>query len=256
MGEISADIVEEARRVMSAATEAGVPVRLVGGLAIKLHSAELPPALQRSYQDIDLVTTRKASRSTLKLLEVLGYTPNDRFNAINAGRRAVVYDLVHQRQVDVFVGEFQMCHKIDVASRLELDDTTIPLAELLLTKLQIVRLNRKDLIDIAALLHEHDIGDHDDDTVNATHIAKLLSSDWGLWRTSRQTVESSISRLAELGLGEHGEQAVLERLERLWQTVEAAPKSLRWRSRARIGDRTRWYEEPEEVDHDRTGERL
>jgi hypothetical protein len=37
---------------------------------------------------------------------------------------------------------------------------------------------------------------------------------------------------------------------------EAARVSFRWRSRARIGERSRWYEEPEEVDHDRTGQRL
>jgi hypothetical protein len=256
MDAIDADIVAEAVRVTSAASAADVPVRLVGGLAIKLHASELPPALTRSYQDIDLVTSRKGSRATLKLLEQLGYTPNERFNAINAGRRAVVYDLQHQRQIDVFIGEFQMCHKLDVASRLELDAVSIPLAELLLTKLQIVQLNRKDLLDIVAILHEHEVGDHDEETVNAVYIAKLLSADWGLWRTCRQSVETSLAHLGDLGLDDAGERLVRDRLERLWQTVEAAPKSFRWRSRARIGERSRWYDEPEEVEHDRTGERL
>jgi hypothetical protein len=212
--------------------------------------------LQRQYQDIDLVTTGKGSKQTLKLLVQLGYAPNERFNALNAGRRAVVYDLQHQRQVDVFIGEFRMCHKIDVASRLELDSPTIPLAELLLSKLQIVQLNRKDLVDIAALVHEHEIGDTDDDTINGAHIAKLLASDWGLWRTSRGTVESTLGHLVDLGLGATDEGVVRERLERLWLLVEEEPKSFRWRSRARIGERSRWYEEPEEVDHDRTGQRL
>jgi hypothetical protein len=253
---ISSDIVEEASRVTSAAAAANVPVRLVGGLAIKLHAAHLPPELTREYQDIDLVTSRKGGRPTVRLLEQLGYTPNERFNAMNAGRRAVVYDLEHQRQIDVFIGEFQMCHKLDLASRLELDPVSVPLAELLLTKLQIVQLNRKDLVDIVAILYEHDIGDHDDETVNAAYIANLLSGDCGLWRTSRQTVESALAHLGQLGLDDVGERVVRDRLERLWQAVEAAPKSLRWRSRARIGDRSRWYDEPEEVDHDRTGERL
>lgn len=239
-----------------AAATANVPMRLVGGLAIKLHATRLPPALTRQYQDIDLVTSRKGGRDTVKLLEELGYTPNDRFNAMNAGRRAVVYDVEHQRQIDVFIGEFQMCHKLDLASRLELDPISIPLAELLLTKLQIVQLNRKDLVDIVSILYEHDVGDHDDETVNAAYIAQLLSGDWGLWRTSRQSVESTLAHLGELGLDDAGESVVRDRLNRLWQAVEAAPKSLRWRSRARIGDRSRWYDEPEEVDHDRTGERL
>jgi Uncharacterised nucleotidyltransferase len=251
------DIVEEAQRLTAAANDASVPMRLVGGLAIRLHARNgLPAVLERPYRDIDLVTTGKASRRTVKLLEELGYTPNERFNSMNAGRRAVVYDLEHERQVDVFVGEFRMCHKIDLAKRLELDTQTVPLAELLLTKLQIVELNRKDLVDIAALLYDHEVGDHDDDTVNAVHIAKLLASDWGLWRTSQGTVATSEQHLAELNLDPSGERLVRERLQRLWQRVEAEPKSLRWRSRAKIGERSRWYEEPEEVDHDRTGQRL
>jgi len=254
---IRSDIVEEAERVATAAADSGVPLRLIGGLAIRLHSRRgLPQALERSYADIDLVTTSKASRRALTLLGELGYTANDRFNAMNAGRRAVVYDLEHQRQVDIFIGEFRMCHKIDLASRLDVDPQTVPLAELLLTKLQIVQLNRKDLVDIVALMYEHDIGDHDDDTINAQHIARLLSSDWGLWRTSLGTKDSSLAHLTDLGLDAAGEQRVRDRLERLWLRVEEEPKSLRWRSRARIGERSRWYEEPEEVDHDRTGERL
>jgi hypothetical protein len=257
VGTIHPDIVEEARRVATAAADADVLMRLIGGLAIRLHAGrDLPAALVRSYADIDLVTTSKASRSALKLLEQLGYAPNDRFNAMNAGRRAVVYDLQNERQVDVFIGEFRMCHKIDLASRIHVDARTVPLAELLLTKLQIVQLNHKDLVDIVALLHEHDIGDHDDDTINAQYIARLLASDWGLWRTTRGTTESVLAHLGDLELGSAAEQNVRDRLERLWLRIEQEPKSLRWRSRARIGERSRWYEEPEEVDHDRTGAHL
>jgi hypothetical protein len=252
-----ADIVEEARRVTEAARGEGVPARLLGGLAIRLHAdGDLPPALRREYKDIDLVTTSKGGRRTLRLLTELGYSPNERFNTMNAGRRAVVYDLEHERQLDVFIGEFRMCHRIDLSSRLELDATTVPLAELLLTKLQIVQLNRKDLVDIAALLREHDVGDGDDDTVNAAYVAKLLAGDWGLWRTSRGNVETARERLGDLGLDPADDRVVRERLDRLWQRVEAEPKTLRWRSRARLGERSRWYEEPEEVDHDRTGDRL
>ncbi len=98
---------------------------------------------------------------------------------MNAGRRAVVYDVERERQIDVFVGEFQMCHKIDIAGRLEVDNPTIPLAELLLTKLQIVQLNRKDIVDIAAILYDHEVGEGDRDMVNGTYIAQALSGDWG-----------------------------------------------------------------------------
>lgn len=250
--EICDDIVAEAERMAAAIAERGVPVRLIGGLAVRLHApAGLPPPLLREYQDIDLVTTRKGAKSTLALLEALGYTPNDRFNAMNAGRRALVYDVGHQRQVDVFVEEFRMCHRIPLGDRLLADEPSIPLAELLLTKLQVVQLNRKDLVDIAAILGEHAVGDGDTETVNAPRIAKLLAGDWGLWRTSRGTVETVQRHLGELGLEPALAATVDERLQAVWARVEAEPKSMRWKARARIGERTSWYEEPEEIAHDR-----
>jgi hypothetical protein len=250
------DIVDEARRITAAANESDIPVRLIGGLAIRLHAGNgLPPALDRAYQDIDLVTTGKASRRTLKLLDDLGYTPHERFNALNAGRRAVVYDLERQRQIDVFIDEFRMCHKIDLVSRLTVDSCTIPLAELLLTKLQIVEINHKDIVDVAAIVHQHEVGDHDDDTVNAGYIAKLLAGDWGLWRTSRGTVENVQAQLSQLDLDAADLQLIEARLALIWARVEEEPKSLRWRARARIGDRSRWYDEPEEIAHARQADR-
>ena len=92
--------------------------------------------------------------------------------------------------------------------------------------------------------------------VNGTYIARALSGDWGLWRTTRGTIETAQGHLGDLGLEPADEQRIRDRLTRLWAMADSAPKSLRWRSRARIGERTKWYEEPEEVAHDRTGARL
>ena len=250
MGAIEQDIVAEALRVTDGALAADLKLRVVGGVAVGLHTPEgVHPALVRPYRDIDLVTTRKHSRGSVQLLKELGYVPNDRFNAMNGATRLVFYDLEHERHVDVFVGTFSMCHELPIAARLDLDERTVPLAELLLTKLQIVLLNEKDLLDIWAILLAHDVAEHDDDVVNAAYVASLLAGDWGLWRTSRQTVETARERLARSPLG-HNERELLDgRLSRLWERVEAEPKGLRWRSRARIGDRAKWYEEPEEIGH-------
>ena len=247
---IDPDVVAEATRLIEAANADGCTVRVMGGVAISMHAAGgIHPALRRTYRDIDLVTARKDGRRALKMLEAAGYEPNERFNAMNGGRRLVLYDMQNARQLDVFVGAFAMCHKIPIAERLEADPTTLPLAELLLTKLQVVRTNRKDVIDICAILLDHEVGDADDDMINAPHIASLLAGDWGLWRTSRGTIEATRTQLTTTGL-EPSERAVIDgRLTALWERVELQPKSLRWRSRAKIGERTRWYEEPEEVEH-------
>jgi hypothetical protein len=250
MGSIRPDIVDEARRVISEANEGRVLLRALGGVAVHLHApGGIHPGLSRPYADLDLMTTRKHGRATAALMQQLGYQPNERFNAMNGATRLVFHDPEHRRRVDVFVGEFRMCHEIPIAARLHVDDQTVPLAELLLTKLQIVRLNEKDVHDIWAIMLEHVVAAHDDDSVNSTQVAQLLAADWGLWRTTRQTVETARERLAASPLSASERTLVDERLAVLWERIEAEPKGLRWRSRARLGDRSRWYEEPEEIAH-------
>jgi hypothetical protein len=250
MTAIQADISAEARRVVVGADAADVTLRVLGGVAVELHTpGGVPEEFARPYRDIDLVTTRKHGRAAARVLSEFGYIANERFNAMNGSTRLVFYDEEHNRQIDVFVGEFRMCHEIPIADRLDLEPETVPLAELLLTKLQIVNLNDKDLRDIWAILHGHEVADHDEDSVNAAYVARVLATDWGLWRTSRQTVETARDRLEAVSLGE-GERVRLQaRLDRLWERVEAEPKGFRWKSRARIGDRTKWYMEPEEIAH-------
>ena len=147
-------------------------------------------------------------------------------------------------QLDVFVGVFRMCHAIPLTDRLLVDELTLPLAELLLTKLQIVKLNEKDLRDAVAILHHHDVGEHDGATINATRIAELCAEDWGLWRTSKLTIERVREGLDAYGLASSDLQAIETRLERIWAEIERAPKSRGWRMRDRVGDRKRWYDDP------------
>lgn len=242
------DIIDEARRLTTAASEQGVPVRLVGGLAVRLRSdATFEPALAREYKDIDLVTVKGGSKKASAFLEGMGYAPHREFNSLSGGERLLYHDMAHARQLDVFVGSFRMCHAIPLSDRLTVDDRTIPLAELLLTKLQIVKLNEKDLRDIIAILHHHDVADHDGDTINAARIAALCADDWGLWRTSRMNVERARDGVAGYGLSDVDRAAIGGRLAHIWDAVERAPKSRAWRMRDRIGDRKQWYDDPEEV---------
>ena len=248
--QIQADIIEEAWRLAAAANAGAVAVRALGGVAVRMHASDsVDRSLVRQYRDIDLVSARKSGRQTAQLLVDLGYTPNERFNAMQGSSRLVFYDLEHGRQLDVFVGEFRMCHSIPVAERLDVDPHTVPLAELLLTKLQVVQLNEKDLIDIWALVLEHEVTDHDDDAINADRVAELLAGDWGLWRTSRQSVEQARTAVCDSTLSAADQTLIDERLHELWERVEAEPKGLRWRGRAKVGDRSQWYEEPEEIAH-------
>ncbi len=242
-------ILDEARRLATAALERDVPIRLVGGLAVRIRVDEtFHQGLSREYKDIDFVTLKGRSKLVAGFLEEMGYQPQEQFNKMNGHERLLFFDLGNERQLDVFVGAFRMCHEIPITDRITLDSMTLPLAELLLTKLQIVSLNEKDLRDIVAILHHHEVADHDGDAINAGRVAQLCSEDWGLWRTCKMNFERIRSGLADYDLAQDERATVQERLDRLWERIDAEPKSRGWRLRDRIGDRKRWYDEPEEVD--------
>jgi hypothetical protein len=229
--------------VLAAAREAGLTLRLLGGVAVNVRSSGLPPALTREYKDLDFATSKKSSGDLQKLLRDIGYEPHLGFNAMNGRERLLFYDNPNERQVDVFVSSFRMCHEIPLEKRLAVDADTVPLAELLLTKLQIVELNEKDVRDTVALLLQHDVTE-DDTGVNATQVAALCCEDWGLCRTITHNLETVRQHLDNYAVDR---AAISARLGRLLARIEEEPKSRGWKLRAKVGDRKRWYELPEEV---------
>src|SRR5919205_747862 len=191
MSDIRSDMAEEAVRVAEAADREGLALRLLGGVAIKLRAKDgLHPAFEREYADLDWITSRGASAKAQRFFESLGYTPHVRFNAIHGRERLLFFDEQHDRQVDVLIGVFRMSHEIRFGERLTLEPLTVPLAELLLTKLQVVQLNEKDVRDALALLHDHPVEDEDGDAVNGGRIAALCAADWGLWGTFTANLSS------------------------------------------------------------------
>jgi hypothetical protein len=242
------DLAEEANRLLAAAAECGLPLRLIGGLAVQQHAENgLDPRLRRDPKDIDFVTLKGKGVAAETLMKSMGYAPDVEFNQLNGHRRLLFYDRAHRRQVDIFVGAFEMAHIVPITKRIQLDSVSIPLAELILTKLQIVQLNEKDQRDIIAILYDHPIGASDANAINAAYLAKLLANDWGLWRTTKLNIERSLEALPGYGLEPERQELVARRLADLWSRIEAEPKSTRWKLRSRIGDRVRWYEDPEEV---------
>ncbi len=249
MSDLRSDVVEEALRVAEEADREGLPLRLLGGVAIKLRAKDgLHPAFEREYADLDWITPKGTSADAQRFFKALGYEPHVRFNSMYGQERLLFFDREHDRQVDVLVGTFRMSHEIRLGKRLDMEPLTIPLAELLLTKMQIVELNEKDVRDALALLHDHPVGEGDGDNINGAHIAKLCASDWGLWRTLTANLEALGGHLARYDLADEGKERIEERIGALQERIEEEPKSFGWRMRAKIGDRKRWYELPEEVD--------
>ena len=243
------DVVEEARRVAGIADEQSVALRLIGGVAVNVRAKSgLRPAFRREYADMDFITPKGRSSEAQKFFESLGYAPQTRFNTLYGSERLLFFDEDHDRQVDILVGTFRMCHEVPIGKRMDLEPVTIPLAELLLTKLQIIELNEKDVRDSLAILHNHPVEETDGDSVNAAHVAKLCAADWGLWRTITANLEDLKGHVDGYDLDDGGKGRINQGVERLRGRIEEEPKPFAWRMRAKIGDRKRWYDLPEEVE--------
>jgi len=233
--------------LLGLASADGVVLRLLGGVAVRLQAPTLPPAFDRTYKDLDFAVPKGGAGAADRLLRGAGYEPHTAFNALNQKERMLFFDPAHGRQVDVFVGAFRMCHEIPLSERLEIQGRTVPLAELLLTKLQIVQLNEKDVRDALLLVHGHEVGDGDGDMINGARIAGLCAGDWGLWRTITANVETVLGHAGGYDVPETDRERIAARLREVLVRVEEEPKTRGWRLRAKIGERKRWYELPEEV---------
>jgi hypothetical protein len=240
------DPIDEAHRLAEAAKRKKLGLKLLGGAGIHLHSpsARKPP-LKRKYGDLDYAMSKRDRQAALDFFPSLGYEANERFNLMQGDRRLYFYDADNSRQVDVFIDVFRMSHVLDLRGRLDHEGPCASPSDLLLSKLQIYEMNRKDLVDLVALLLDHPVeAKWGDEVIDAGYVARVAADDWGLYRTLQVNTEKLRTTLGELDVDR---ELVLSRLDELWSAVEAQPKPLKWKLRAQVGDRVQWYELPEEV---------
>jgi hypothetical protein len=240
----------EAERILGATASAGLTLRLVGSLAVLKRCPQFGflASRDRVYRDIDLAGYAGEARAVQEQLIRLGYVENREVFVVAEGSRAIFEHASNGLHVDVFYDKLDFCHVISLTGRLEADSPTVPLAELLLGKMQIVRISQKDIIDSIVLLLEHPLGEADRESVNAGRIARLCARDWGLWRTATMNLDK-VRRAAEAYSQFNSEQKVLiaVQLDALLARIGAERKSLAWRLRAFVGDRIKWYKDVEEV---------
>jgi hypothetical protein len=232
----AAGLLAKSRELVDHAERAGVPLRLLGGVGIALHCPRiLGGHPHRSFADVDAVTSPQMARRLASVVIELGYEPNTRFNAMHGDRRMMFTG--PSGKLDVFVGRFEMCHRVDLSGRLGLEQQTLPATDLLITKLQIVELNEKDAVDAALLLREHSLGEGDGDHIDVLRLHEVVRDDWGLWRTMTKTLTALGDRVT----------GVAGRSSEVARVLDQAPKGRAFRMRARIGEHKRWYELPEDV---------
>jgi hypothetical protein len=246
-----ATLEREVERIVAAADGAGATLRVLGSLGVSLHcldGAALLPSFARTYADIDFAGYRREARIVARVLGSMGYVEDRALTIATEGKRGLYDQPFTGIHIDVFFDRLEFCHPIALDGRLDRDRPTIPLAELLLSKLQIVRINEKDVVDVILLLLDHELGAGDADTIDMSRVAGLCAADWGLWRT----VTLNLGKVTALA----GSYAQLEAPRRdrvaaqvgaLVARLDAEPKTFAWRARARIGERRQWWTDVEEV---------
>ncbi len=246
--------IQEALRIIDKARNQNVVIRLMGGFAIRLHCPEfdyLYEKLQRKPAlDLDFITYSRLRPKIKKLFTELGYASMSSMALMfDTGRNRQVYtDEANNRTVDVFFDSLQMCHTIDFKNRLELDSPTITLSDLLLQKMQIVKINEKDIKDVIILLREHEVAENEKETVNVGYIATLLSSNWGFW----YTIITNLDKVKEFSsqyeaLTQTDRRDIASKIDKLLKAIEAEPKTIAWKVRSKIGTNKKWYTEVEEL---------
>jgi hypothetical protein len=246
------DLLHEARSLIDLAAERSIALRLVGGLAIRVLTPDLPPR-SRTGQDLDFASSSSTRRALSDMLTEQGYEPDKNFNALYGNKQLYFAHAGTGLAVDVLIDKLHMCHTLEFADRLTRMPHTLDAVDLLMSKLQIVELNEKDADDCLRLLVTFPLEDSSDPgAIDLRVFRSLVGDDWGWWRT----VTLNLDRITALLNGgnrpaiEGGKLDPRTQLKALGQAAESVPKSRRWKMRARIGDRKRWYDVPEETPHE------
>jgi hypothetical protein len=250
--ETHVDAFDRALGVVKEASDRGVPLKLLGGQAVRLLCPQYPHRA-RTGQDMDLASVSSSRKQVMEFLAEMGFVGDQRFNTLHGDRQMFFTTPDGATNVDVIMDRLVMCHALEFRDRIARMPYTLDVTDLLLTKLQIVQLNRKDVHDMLHLLCAYEVRDGDDPgTIGLGRVAKVVGEDWGWWRT----VTGNLDNLANLAAGEHRDLVPearrhdpVEQGRRIREHCDTCPKTLRWKIRSRVGERVQWYELPEEPTH-------
>ncbi len=242
----------EAMSLIQAAAQQGITVRLLGGMAVRVLCPDYPPRPAAGLQDIDLASVTSSRKALQSFMLEQGHQPDKNFNALYGHKQLYFVSAVSGRPIDVLIDKLAMCHELDFRDRIARMPYTLDPLDVLLSKLQIVKLNEKDVRDIVYLLSGYPVRDGAEaGTISLGLFRPIVGDDWGWWRTVTMNLDKIRGLTAEkpelVPSGASHDPAAQSAV--LIAAAEDAPKSRRWKLRARVGDRVRWYQEPEESTH-------
>ena len=247
---------EEGRRIVDAARDRGLVLRLLGGLAVHEHCAGMAACL-RDHADLDLAGLRRQTQAVVDVFDGLGYQERVRVRMVTrAGQAQFVRDCVHvgadgarphpEDHVDVFFDRFRLDHVIDLRARLESHPYVLSLTDTLATKLQMHAPEPRDVHDAVMLLAVSAGAGPGAGRLDPGYLGQLCAHDWGLFYDVARNLQRCSAALDDAGLDPGSRERTAALLARLTGAIDAEPKTAAWRLRARVGTRRRWWDVVEE----------
>jgi hypothetical protein len=240
------EYVDRALGLVEEAREQGLELRILGSLAYRLHcpaNIQLFEQMKRDLTDVDLAAKSEQRREVRAWLEGKGFVVDRDLLVATEGKRYAFGDPDSDLFVDIFFDELYFNHPIPLRDRLDLDYPTITPTDLLLEKMQIVEINPKDIKDSLVLLLEHPLDSSGEDAIDHTYIARVLGADWGFHHTVSTNLGVLRRHLGDGELSTEQARTVGDRMDALERAIAEEPKTGKWKMRARIGTRKRWYQE-------------
>lgn len=241
---------EEAKFLSREAQKEGMVLRVMGPIALHYYFPDYVDLYRRMerlgervFTDIDYAAYGKHRSKLVPFFEKHGYELEKRAAMISGGTRMIFFG-EKIPMIDVFFDKLDYNHPINYQGRLEFHPDCVSLADLMLQKLQIVRINDKDLKDAMLLLLAAPLIGSDSNGINSNYIAKLFSDDWGFYHTATTNltrIKDSLSQVKALS----DDQRVLisAKVDEFIGQIDAAPKSGKWKGRAKTGTSKIWYKE-------------
>lgn len=246
------EFVEEALRLVREAEAKGIRLRILGSVAYRLqcpNNIHLFEGMARALTDVDLGAEKSQNRQIREFMVAQGYEPDEGVFVASEGSRHIYLHPQTKLNVDVFADELYFCHRIPFKGRLTIDSPTICNTDLLLEKMQIVEINLKDFKDTLVLMLEHPLGTARDSNkhIDADYIVDMMAKDWGFYYTFTTNLRRTADYIKEFSAITADQAGVIRgRIDDLLQRIEAAPKSIGWKLRSKIGTRKIWYQEVSE----------
>ncbi len=212
-----------AKDVIMAASDKNLVLRVLGGVGVLVAcpGIAIHPSLQRTIKDIDFAAERRDFDALAGVFAAHGA------NLRSKEREQWVFER-DGVEMELTPPGMREDHRIDLSQRLALASPTLPMADLLLIKLQRVNFAEKDIRDSIAILLDHRVAEGDEqEQIDPKYIAKLCGRDWGLFTTAYGNAVK-LEQVADQYLEPDEAQLVWRRIETIQAEMDRQPKSLLW----------------------------